>query len=148
MRPWRGKQRVAGSVSASVLPLDRSMPQPSSSRQVGQDSIGETQQNGSEFSRRRQRGIRFARHAAQFRFGETHFHEFSGLDLQTGGKRTITVNRLRAGLQTGKPHRGGEASPFGPTNSRAPTEGSVLVNSATLAILSPASLNHLFGLRK
>jgi hypothetical protein len=35
--------------------------------------------------------------------GEQHFHEFSGLDLQSGGKRTPDINRLYAGLQTGRP---------------------------------------------
>ena len=31
---------------------------------------------------------------------EPHFREFNGLDLQTGGKRTPDINKLRTDLQT------------------------------------------------
>jgi hypothetical protein len=89
------------------------------------------------------------------------------LELQTGGKRTPDINRLRAGLQTGKPHWGRNLYPFGQrlgaaakpmldhlrAHVRMRIHGPqqrvpALINSDTLAILSPASLNHLFGLRK
>ena len=41
------------------------------------------------------------------RLGEQHFRGINGLDLQTYGKPTPRINKLRGGLQT----RGGSATP-------------------------------------